>query len=130
MLDELGARGEVDWSSAMVDAASVRAKKGVSLTGPNPVDRGKKGGKLTASADALAPQSLGKTEDVLQHVVAGAPNVEHDRVHQPSSPVSRRSDCTASVTAWVRTARSCLELHTNVPSSSGASKLTDISGNQ
>ncbi|MFJ8361748.1 transposase [Streptomyces sp. NPDC093984] len=28
MLDELGARGEVDWTSAIVDAASVRAKRG------------------------------------------------------------------------------------------------------
>jgi transposase len=28
VMDELGARGEVDWSSAIVDAASVRAKRG------------------------------------------------------------------------------------------------------
>ncbi|GAA0909115.1 hypothetical protein GCM10009574_101500 [Streptomyces asiaticus] len=28
VLDELGARGELDWTSAIVDAASVRAKKG------------------------------------------------------------------------------------------------------
>jgi len=28
MLDELGARGELDWSRAILDAASVRAKKG------------------------------------------------------------------------------------------------------
>jgi transposase len=28
VLDELGVRGQVDWSSAIVDAASVRAKKG------------------------------------------------------------------------------------------------------
>lgn len=27
MLDELGARGEVDWTSPIVDAASVRAKR-------------------------------------------------------------------------------------------------------
>ncbi|MFF8610707.1 IS5 family transposase [Streptomyces sp. NPDC015346] len=46
VLDELGVRGELDWSSVIVDAASVRAKKGGSLTGPNPVDRGKKGSKL------------------------------------------------------------------------------------
>ncbi len=29
VLDELGARGELDWTSAIVDAASVRAKRGV-----------------------------------------------------------------------------------------------------
>ncbi|MFJ4539972.1 transposase [Streptomyces tibetensis] len=28
VLDELGARGELDWASAIVDAASVRAKGG------------------------------------------------------------------------------------------------------
>ena len=29
VLDELGARGELDWTSVIIDAASVRAKKGV-----------------------------------------------------------------------------------------------------
>ncbi|MFI0734456.1 transposase [Streptomyces sp. NPDC021225] len=29
VLDELGARGELDWTSAIVDAASVRAKRGL-----------------------------------------------------------------------------------------------------
>ena len=29
VLDELGAQGELDWSAAIVDAASVRAKRGV-----------------------------------------------------------------------------------------------------
>jgi transposase len=29
VLDELGARGEIDWSRAILDAASVRAKRGV-----------------------------------------------------------------------------------------------------
>ncbi len=28
ILDELGSRGAIDWSSAIIDAASVRAKKG------------------------------------------------------------------------------------------------------
>ena len=28
VLDELGARGELDWTSVIIDAASVRAKKG------------------------------------------------------------------------------------------------------
>lgn len=55
VLDELGARGEVDWTSAIVDAASVRAKGG-SLTGPNPVDRGKKGSKLHVLSDANLPR--------------------------------------------------------------------------
>jgi transposase len=29
VLDEIGVRGEVDWTSAIVDAASVRAKRGI-----------------------------------------------------------------------------------------------------
>lgn len=42
-LDELGAGGQVDWSRAICDSASVRAKIGGPLTGANPVDRGKPG---------------------------------------------------------------------------------------
>lgn len=30
VLDELGTKGELDWSRAVVDAATVRAKRGVS----------------------------------------------------------------------------------------------------
>lgn len=51
VLDELGAKGELDWDSAITDAASVRAKGGP-LTGPNPVDRGKKGSKLHVLSEA------------------------------------------------------------------------------
>ncbi|MEU5697367.1 transposase [Streptomyces aurantiacus] len=51
VLDELGARGELDRASAIVDAASVRAERGT-LTGPNPVDRGKKGSKLHVVSEA------------------------------------------------------------------------------
>ncbi|WAL69651.1 IS5 family transposase [Amycolatopsis cynarae] len=46
VLDELGSQGSIDWSRAILDGASVRAKKGGSLTGPNPVDRGKPGSKI------------------------------------------------------------------------------------
>ncbi|MBB3727388.1 transposase [Nonomuraea dietziae] len=46
ILDELGSRGEPDWSRCVIDSVSVRAAKGGSLTGPNPVDRGKKGSKI------------------------------------------------------------------------------------
>jgi transposase len=30
VLDELGARGQIDWTAAIIDAASVRAKRGAS----------------------------------------------------------------------------------------------------
>nr|WP_169332395.1 IS5 family transposase [Nocardia brevicatena] len=52
VLDRLGVGGEVDWSAAIVDSASVRAKKGGSLTGRNPVDRGKGGSKIHVLSDA------------------------------------------------------------------------------
>nr|WP_232535566.1 IS5 family transposase [Nocardia terpenica] len=50
VLDELGARGLIDWSRAVVDAASVRAKRG-DLTGPSPTDRGKPGSKQHILSD-------------------------------------------------------------------------------
>ncbi|MFD7841515.1 IS5 family transposase [Nocardia sp. NPDC059764] len=51
VLDELGSEGLIDWSRAVIDAASVRAKKGGDLTGPNPVDRGKSGSKIHVLSD-------------------------------------------------------------------------------
>lgn len=51
VLDDLGSRGLIDWSRAMVDGASLRAKKGGSVTGPNPVGRGKLGSKIHALSD-------------------------------------------------------------------------------
>ncbi len=44
LLERLQAAGEIDWSRASVDSASVRPKKG-SATGPEPTDRGKAGTK-------------------------------------------------------------------------------------
>ncbi|MEU7473786.1 IS5 family transposase [Streptomyces sp. NPDC044984] len=46
VLDELGACGELDWSRCAIDSVNMRAVKGGGLTGPNPVDRGKKGSKI------------------------------------------------------------------------------------
>src|SRR5512142_3091469 len=52
VLDELGAGGQVDWSPAICDSASVQAKKGGgALTGANPVDRGKPGSKIHVLSD-------------------------------------------------------------------------------
>ncbi|MFE1288938.1 IS5 family transposase [Streptomyces sp. NPDC058751] len=45
VLDELGSRGELDWSRCVIDSVNMRALKG-GLTGPNPVDRGKYGSKI------------------------------------------------------------------------------------
>ncbi|CAM5259630.1 IS5 family transposase IS1647 [Streptomyces xanthochromogenes] len=51
VLDELGARGELDWSRCAIDSVSVRALKGGPLTGPNPTDRGKAGSKIHLIVD-------------------------------------------------------------------------------
>ncbi|MGH3750153.1 MAG: IS5 family transposase [Micromonosporaceae bacterium] len=51
VLDRIGAAGEVDWTRAIADGASVRAKRG-ELTGPSPVDRGKPGSKIHVLSDA------------------------------------------------------------------------------
>ncbi|WP_208026400.1 IS5 family transposase [Streptomyces sp. Tu 3180] len=59
VLDELGARGELDWSRRAIDSVSVRALKG-QLTGPNPTDRGKKGSKIHLIVDRQGlPLSIG-----------------------------------------------------------------------
>ncbi|WP_246178366.1 IS5 family transposase [Actinomadura decatromicini] len=60
VLDELGARGELDWSRCAIDSVSVRAAKGGKLTGPNPVDHGKRGSKIHLLVDhAGLPLSVG-----------------------------------------------------------------------
>ncbi|MGV9576282.1 IS5 family transposase [Streptomyces sp. NPDC003509] len=46
VLDELGARGELDWSRCAIDSVNMRALKKGDLTGSNPVDRGKYGSKI------------------------------------------------------------------------------------
>ncbi|MFI5672934.1 IS5 family transposase [Streptomyces sp. NPDC051704] len=51
ILDEFGARGELDWSRCAIDSVSLRATKGGSLTGPNPTDRGKLGSKIHLITD-------------------------------------------------------------------------------
>jgi hypothetical protein len=45
ILDELGARGELDWSRCAIDSVSLRGGRRGPLTGPNPTDRGKLGSK-------------------------------------------------------------------------------------
>lgn len=52
LLDRLRAAGEIDWSRATVDSASVRAVGGGTKTGPNPTDRGKLGSKHHVVTDA------------------------------------------------------------------------------
>ncbi|SOE10622.1 hypothetical protein SAMN06272775_1650 [Streptomyces sp. 2323.1] len=45
VLDEVGSRGELDWSRCAIDPVNMRALKKGGLAGPNPVDQGKYGSK-------------------------------------------------------------------------------------
>jgi transposase len=51
LLNWLGDSGVIDWSRASLDSLSVRAKRGGDDTGPNPVDRGKRGSKYHLVVD-------------------------------------------------------------------------------
>ncbi|WP_443043505.1 IS5 family transposase [Streptomyces sp. NBC_00358] len=98
VLDELGVRGEVDWIPGIVDAASVRAKKGDRLTGPNPVDRGKKGSKLHVLSEAQGiPLALAVSGAnmhgslALKPHILGSPAVRSRRGPRRRRPVKLRA---------------------------------------
>jgi transposase len=99
MLDRLGADRRPDWSSALLDAAGVRAKKGGTLTGPNPVDRGKPGSKLHVITDAdalpLATEVTGANINDgtrLQSMVEAIPAVRSRRGPRHNKPAELRAD--------------------------------------
>ncbi|WP_372501221.1 IS5 family transposase [Streptomyces meridianus] len=112
VLDELGARGELDWTSAIADAASVRAKKGGSLTGRNPVDRGKKGSKVHVLSDAQGlPLALGVSganvhdSQALLPLILGIPAIRSRRGPRRRRPGRLRADkayYSADRLAWLR----------------------------
>ncbi|MGQ4439270.1 IS5 family transposase [Streptomyces violaceoruber] len=112
LLDELGARGAIDWGSVIVDAASVRAKRRGALTGPNPVDRGKAGSKLHILTDAQGlPMVLGvsaaNVNDVqaLVPLILGLPAVRSRRGPRRRHPGKLRADKayhSAVNIAWLR----------------------------
>lgn len=72
-LDELGDRGEADWTSAIIDAASVRAKRGA-LTGMNPINRDKRGNNPHVVSDALG---------IPLAVAASGPNLPDGQAFRP-----------------------------------------------
>ncbi|MEU5191622.1 IS5 family transposase [Streptomyces klenkii] len=85
ILDELGARGELDWSRCAIDSVSIRAAKGP-LTGPNPTDRGKNGSKVHLLTDRKGlPLSLGISaanlhdSQALMPLVRGIPPIHSRR---------------------------------------------------
>ncbi|MFD7392962.1 IS5 family transposase [Streptomyces sp. NPDC059852] len=98
VLNRLGAAGAVGWSAALVDSASVRAKRG-ELVGPNPVDRGKPGSKFHVLTDAeglplVTAVSAANTHDslALKPPVKAIPAVRSRRGPRRRRPAKLRAD--------------------------------------
>ncbi|MFF1716276.1 IS5 family transposase [Streptomyces sp. NPDC058268] len=98
ILDELGARGQLDWSRFAVDSVSVRALKGA-LTGPNPTDRGKSGSKIHLVVDrsglpVAVAISAANTHDslALQPLIASIPPVRSRRGSRRRRPAKLHGD--------------------------------------
>ncbi|WSL51234.1 IS5 family transposase [Streptomyces sp. NBC_01267] len=98
VLDELGARGELDWSRCAIDSVNMRALKG-ELTGPNPVDRGKKGSKIHLITDrAGLPISIGISganmhdSQGLEPLVRGIPPIRSRRGPRRRKPAKLHAD--------------------------------------
>ncbi|WSL51604.1 IS5 family transposase [Streptomyces sp. NBC_01725] len=98
VLDELGARGELDWPRCAIDSDSVRAAKGL-LTGPNPTDRGKLGSKIHLVTDRNGlPLSLGISgadmhdSQGLEPLIRGIPPVRSRRGPRRRRPAKLHAD--------------------------------------
>ncbi len=109
VLDELGAGGQVDWSPAICDAASVRAKRGGTLTGANPVDRGKPGSKLHVLSDRAGPLlavSAANTHDsqALQLLVRAIPAIRsrHSPRRRPAKLHADKGYDYPTLRRWLR----------------------------
>ncbi|MFD2414927.1 IS5 family transposase [Amycolatopsis pigmentata] len=102
LLNERGSEGLIDWSPAILDAASVRAKKRGSLTGPSPVDRGKPGSKVhVLSERGGLPLSIGvwaaNTHDseALKPLVNAIPTIRSRRGKPPKLHADKAYDIPA-----------------------------------
>ncbi|WP_434091183.1 IS5 family transposase [Streptomyces flaveus] len=98
VLDELGARGDLDWSRCAIDSVNMRALKG-DLTGPNPVDRGKKGSKVHLITERTGlPLSVGISGanlhdgQALQPLVRGIPPIRSRRGPRRRKPAKLHAD--------------------------------------
>ncbi|MCM9076906.1 IS5 family transposase [Streptomyces sp. NBC_00160] len=98
VLDELGARGGLDWSRCAIDSVNMRALKG-DLTGPNPVDRGKKRSKIHLITERTGlPLSIGisaaNTHDSqgLEPLVRGIPPIRSRRGPRRRRPAKLHGD--------------------------------------
>lgn len=99
LLAQLREAGQIDWSRAVVDSASVRAVGGGEKTGPNPTDRRKPGSKHHVITDAqgipLAATLTGANQpDVTQllPLVEGIPPVRGQQGHPRRRPDQAQGD--------------------------------------
>ncbi|WP_412081005.1 IS5 family transposase [Streptomyces sp. MCL20-2] len=98
VLDEPGARGGLDWWRCAIGSVNMRALKGA-LTGPNPVDRGKKGLKIHLITERTGlPISIGisaaNTHDsqALESLVRGIPPIRSRRGPRRRRPAKLHGD--------------------------------------
>ncbi|WP_437096967.1 IS5 family transposase [Streptomyces sp. enrichment culture] len=99
VLDELGACGELDRSRCAIGSVNMRALKGKDPTGPNPVDRDKKGSKIHLITERSGvPLSIGisaaNTHDSqgLEPLVRGIPPIRSRRGPRRRRPAELRGD--------------------------------------
>lgn len=112
VLDKLGNQGLIDWSRAVCDGASVRAKKGGSMTGPSPVGRGKTGSKIHVLSDRVGvPLSVAVSAantndaDALKPMVRAVPTIRSRRGPRRRKPDKLHADKAydqAELRRWVR----------------------------
>ncbi|WP_199816778.1 IS5 family transposase [Streptomyces sp. NRRL B-1381] len=99
VLNELGARGELDRSRCAIDSVSLRAAKRGPLTGPNPTDRGKLGSKIHLICDRNGlPLPLGISganmhdSQGLEPLVRGIPPIRSRRGPRRRRPTKLHAD--------------------------------------
>ncbi|MFJ8312880.1 IS5 family transposase [Streptomyces sp. NPDC094147] len=99
VLDELGSRGELDWSRCAIDSVNMRALKKGDLTGPNPVDRGKYGSKIHLITERTGlPLSVGISganlhdSQALEPLVRGIPPIRSRRGPRRRRPGKLHAD--------------------------------------
>ncbi|MGW3314277.1 IS5 family transposase [Streptomyces fungicidicus] len=99
VLDELGARGELDWTRCAIDSVNMRALKKGDLTGPNPVDRGKYGSKIHLITERTGlPISVGISganlhdSQALIPLVKGIPPIRSRRGRRRRKPGKLHAD--------------------------------------
>ena len=107
LLERLDRAGELDWTRASLDAASIGAKKGGETTGPNPTDRGRAGtkrhcvtgrhgtplGLTLTGANRHDSMAMAATLDAVPGVRSGKrgrPRKRPEKLHAPSRDIACR----------------------------------------